>query len=342
MLSIFSCARGPSVCLLWRNDCLGLPLIFQLGCLFFWYWAEWAVCIFWRLIPCQFTSSANRWQFFWNSHGDTAGHIGDQEVFKQCNWGKCDLFLFKQKARCKLQEHLVFPTKLKPLILVLFPRKSDSLKLASSLSLALRTPSLLLQSCSSNPRSCANTPTPALSEWRDSLGMGLGEHTAFLFLSKQLLTSTGSTCVAAGPGPRVRVLEAGFGQEVAGYREGGAVLSAARTARTQLKLVRVNDGHFKGEERQEREAAEGPPYRRRLGRHWTSWMPVRPFWTRQPCGACRRPRGRAHICDVHPQPPSGPFWQLCSSKTAWALSQNGNLFWTNYLWRSLGLVGFCG
>ena len=25
---------------------------FWLGCLFFWYWAPWAVCIFWRLILC--------------------------------------------------------------------------------------------------------------------------------------------------------------------------------------------------------------------------------------------------------------------------------------------------
>ena len=32
MLSIFSCAFWPSVCLLWRNVYLGLPLIFWLGC----------------------------------------------------------------------------------------------------------------------------------------------------------------------------------------------------------------------------------------------------------------------------------------------------------------------
>ena len=34
MLSSFSCASSPSVCLLWRNVYLGLPPIFGLGCLF--------------------------------------------------------------------------------------------------------------------------------------------------------------------------------------------------------------------------------------------------------------------------------------------------------------------
>ena len=60
MLSIFSCASWPSVCLLWRNVYLGLLPIFGLGCLFLWYWATWAVCIFWRLIPCQ---SLHLWIF---------------------------------------------------------------------------------------------------------------------------------------------------------------------------------------------------------------------------------------------------------------------------------------
>ena len=42
-----------AICMsLWRNVCLGLPT-FWLGCLFFWYWAAWAACIFWRLILCQ-------------------------------------------------------------------------------------------------------------------------------------------------------------------------------------------------------------------------------------------------------------------------------------------------
>ena len=53
MLSIFSCVFWPSVCLHWRNVYLDLLPIFWLGCLFFCSWAAWAVCIFWRLIPCR-------------------------------------------------------------------------------------------------------------------------------------------------------------------------------------------------------------------------------------------------------------------------------------------------
>ena len=42
-----------SICMSsWRNVCLGLPRSFWLGCLFFWYWATWASCVFWRLILC--------------------------------------------------------------------------------------------------------------------------------------------------------------------------------------------------------------------------------------------------------------------------------------------------
>ena len=41
MLSIFSCVCWPSVCLLWRNVCLGLLPKFLMGCLFFWDWAVW-------------------------------------------------------------------------------------------------------------------------------------------------------------------------------------------------------------------------------------------------------------------------------------------------------------
>ena len=52
-LSILSYLCWQSVYLLWRNVYLGLPPIFGLGCMFFWYWAAWAVCILWRLIPCQ-------------------------------------------------------------------------------------------------------------------------------------------------------------------------------------------------------------------------------------------------------------------------------------------------
>ena len=40
-------------CLLWRNVCLGCLATFWLDCFFFWYWAAWAACIFWRLILCQ-------------------------------------------------------------------------------------------------------------------------------------------------------------------------------------------------------------------------------------------------------------------------------------------------
>ena len=52
MLSILSCVCWQSVYLLWRNVYLGLLPIFGLGCLFFSYWAAWAVYIFWRLILC--------------------------------------------------------------------------------------------------------------------------------------------------------------------------------------------------------------------------------------------------------------------------------------------------
>ena len=54
-LSIFSCTCWPSVCLLWENVFLDLLPTFWLGCfllLLLLYWAAWAVCIFWRLIPC--------------------------------------------------------------------------------------------------------------------------------------------------------------------------------------------------------------------------------------------------------------------------------------------------
>ena len=50
MLSIFSYFCWPSVCLLWRNVCIDLSPIVWLGSLFFWYWAVWVTCIFWRLI----------------------------------------------------------------------------------------------------------------------------------------------------------------------------------------------------------------------------------------------------------------------------------------------------
>ena len=51
--------KAPFKCLLvicissLRNVYLGVLPIFGLGCLFFWYWAAWAACKFWRLILCQ-------------------------------------------------------------------------------------------------------------------------------------------------------------------------------------------------------------------------------------------------------------------------------------------------
>ena len=58
MLSIFACVFWPSVCLFWRkNFCVFCPF-FLLGCLFFWYWAVWAVCVFWSLISCQASEMA--------------------------------------------------------------------------------------------------------------------------------------------------------------------------------------------------------------------------------------------------------------------------------------------
>ena len=47
---LFMCLLA-SVCLLWRNVCLVLLPIFQLGCLFFWCWVVWAVYICWILTP---------------------------------------------------------------------------------------------------------------------------------------------------------------------------------------------------------------------------------------------------------------------------------------------------
>ena len=53
MVSVFSCAFWPSICLLWRNVYLGFCSFFAWGFCFFWYWDTWAVCIFWKLITYQ-------------------------------------------------------------------------------------------------------------------------------------------------------------------------------------------------------------------------------------------------------------------------------------------------
>ena len=45
MLSIFSCASWPTTYLLWRNLYSGLPFIFWLVCLFFWYWVVQAALV---------------------------------------------------------------------------------------------------------------------------------------------------------------------------------------------------------------------------------------------------------------------------------------------------------
>ena len=53
--NIFSHSEGCLFAIrrLWRNVYIDLLPIFWLGCLFSWHWAAWAVCIFWRLIPCH-------------------------------------------------------------------------------------------------------------------------------------------------------------------------------------------------------------------------------------------------------------------------------------------------
>ena len=50
MLSIFSCAWWPSVCLLWKKYLFNSSAYFEIGPLKK-YWVEWAICIFWILTP---------------------------------------------------------------------------------------------------------------------------------------------------------------------------------------------------------------------------------------------------------------------------------------------------
>ena len=49
---LFMCLLA--ICLSFLEKCLfrSFPT-FWLGCLFFWYWVVWAVCIIWKLILCQ-------------------------------------------------------------------------------------------------------------------------------------------------------------------------------------------------------------------------------------------------------------------------------------------------
>ena len=65
MLSIFSCACWPSVCLLWKNVCLGLLHIFWLCCLLFRYGVVWAVFIFWIFIRLGLTADISISQQGW-------------------------------------------------------------------------------------------------------------------------------------------------------------------------------------------------------------------------------------------------------------------------------------
>ena len=63
---MISNVEHPFICLLaicislWRNVCLGLLPIFFIRLFVFWYWAAWAVCIFWRLFLYQLL----HWQIF--------------------------------------------------------------------------------------------------------------------------------------------------------------------------------------------------------------------------------------------------------------------------------------
>ena len=59
MLSIFSCASWPSVCLLWRNVYLGLPPFFWLGRLFFLVLSFMSCCYILEITPLSVASFAN-------------------------------------------------------------------------------------------------------------------------------------------------------------------------------------------------------------------------------------------------------------------------------------------
>ena len=88
-----SCVYWSSVCLLWKNVCLGLLPTFWLGCLFCWYWAAWATCIFWRLNLCQSLSFA---VIFSHSEGGLSSYLAYNFLCcaKFLTWIRSQLFLF--------------------------------------------------------------------------------------------------------------------------------------------------------------------------------------------------------------------------------------------------------
>ena len=56
---VFMCFCYPSVCLLWRNVCLGLFPTFWLGCLFFWHWSCTSCLYILEINPLSVVSFAN-------------------------------------------------------------------------------------------------------------------------------------------------------------------------------------------------------------------------------------------------------------------------------------------
>ena len=53
MLSIVSCANWPPICYFWREVCRSFAHFLDWVICFFSCWILWAVCIFWKLSPCQ-------------------------------------------------------------------------------------------------------------------------------------------------------------------------------------------------------------------------------------------------------------------------------------------------
>ena len=55
---------------------------YWLGCLLFWYWAAWAVCIFWQLIPYQLLHLQIFSQFWWLSFCLVYGFLCCAKAFR--------------------------------------------------------------------------------------------------------------------------------------------------------------------------------------------------------------------------------------------------------------------